>query len=131
MSNFDDLKARTYDLISAECAEYMETVLRKPVTKNHHHVQVHAELMENVIRKLYNDCVRVDFYPIDIETYEGGIPSGSELLITEGCDVDRSMLLYDFSEVGDFDHLYKNPVYGFMKEIEAPINKTNNKTYGL
>lgn len=59
---------------------------------------------------------------IDIDTFEGVIPPGEDLIIFEKGETDASNanILYGFDEVGDFDHLYKNPTYGFTKTIAPP-----------
>ena len=60
----------------------------------------------------------------DIRTYEGGIPSGFDLVIVEEDNIIdnvyddsdySSCVLYGFDEIGQFDHEFKKPVYGFMK----------------
>tara|TARA_R110000824_G_scaffold333740_1_gene520286 strand:+ start:37 stop:228 length:192 start_codon:yes stop_codon:yes gene_type:complete len=54
------------------------------------------------------------FTEIDMATYKGGIPNGSELVIAEGGDIDSAMILYGFDEVDTFPHGFKNPVVGFI-----------------
>ena len=52
----------------------------------------------------------------NINTFEGSIPSGFDLVIAEENNVvDSAMVLYGFDEVGMFDAEFTNPVYGFLK----------------
>jgi hypothetical protein len=52
----------------------------------------------------------------DINTYEGTIPSGFDLVITEENDIENSALtLYGFDEIDDFVGDFKKPIYGFLK----------------
>jgi hypothetical protein len=55
------------------------------------------------------------FTKIDINTYEGGIPRGCELVIMEDGIRDTESVLMGFDEVGMLDSEFKNPVYGFLK----------------
>ena len=49
---------------------------------------------------------------INIETYEGIIPSGSNLIIYEKGDTpSKGIVLYGFDEVGIFDSQFNNPTY--------------------
>jgi len=55
------------------------------------------------------------FTKINIETYEGNIPSNSELVIAEtGDEIDSSIVLYGFDEIDLFKSEFKNPVFGFL-----------------
>lgn len=54
------------------------------------------------------------FTEIDMATYKGGIPNGSELVIAEGGDIDSAMILYGFDEVELFAAEFKNPMVGFI-----------------
>ena len=54
------------------------------------------------------------FTEIDMATYKGGIPNGSELVIAEGGDIDSAMILYGFDEVDDYAPEFKNPMVGFI-----------------
>jgi hypothetical protein len=58
----------------------------------------------------------MDFQEINPNTYEGGIPSGYDLVIAEEGNVeDTALVLYGFDELGDFVDEFKKPVYGFLK----------------
>ena len=64
---------------------------------------------------------------LNINEYEGGIPSGYDLVVYEGFsegdpDEDREeraeetgAVLYGFDEVGQFAHTYIQPEYGFLR----------------
>ena len=55
------------------------------------------------------------FKEININTFEGIMPSGFDLVIAEKNNVyETALVLYDFDEVGMFDKDFKNPVYGFL-----------------
>ena len=55
------------------------------------------------------------FTKIDHKTYEGTIPPGSDLVIAEkGNEEKTALILYGFDEIGDFDSEFTEPVYGFM-----------------
>ena len=57
-----------------------------------------------------------EFKKINPDTYEGGIPSGYELVIAEEGNVeDTALVLYGFDELDDFRSEFKKPVYGFLK----------------
>ena len=56
------------------------------------------------------------FTEIDTKTFKGGIPSGTDLVIAEKNDIEKTAcVLYGFDEIGQFDKEYVNPVYGFLK----------------
>ena len=62
----------------------------------------------------------MDLKKIDnIRTYQGGIPSGYDLVVYEDGDeetiINSAATLYGFDEVGMFDSDFENPKYGFMK----------------
>ena len=58
------------------------------------------------------------FTQINMATYKGGIPFGSELAIAESvrgeADLDSAMVLYGFDEVDDYAPEFKNPVVGII-----------------
>lgn len=58
----------------------------------------------------------MNFTQINPDTYEGEIPSGTELVIMEEGDQTgaTALLLYGFDEIGMFDSDFTSPVYGFM-----------------
>lgn len=62
----------------------------------------------------------IDFKAIDIDTFEGRIPAGYDLVVVEksevstGSDFDATVL-YGFDEVGEFEEGLIEPQYGFMK----------------
>lgn len=49
----------------------------------------------------------------NIDAFEGSIPTGSDLVIYEKENEGRMLVLYGFDEVGEFDHQFKQPMYGF------------------
>ena len=58
---------------------------------------------------------------INIETFEGNIPMGYDLVIFEEKESDLIMnpkstarILYGFNEVGLYDSEFTNPTYGFL-----------------
>ena len=58
------------------------------------------------------------FEKIDIDSYEGHIVG--ELVVAEkGNELQSAIVLYGWDEVGLFDHEFKNPVYGFLKDIKG------------
>tara|TARA_R110002153_G_scaffold190798_1_gene343683 strand:+ start:1275 stop:1574 length:300 start_codon:yes stop_codon:yes gene_type:complete len=58
----------------------------------------------------------------NINTFEGSIPTGEELVIFEkGNPEESAMNLLGFEEIGEFDHFFKNPIYGFTKTNKAPF----------
>ena len=59
-----------------------------------------------------------EFIVIDnINTFEGEIPNGYDLIITENGDTENGLILYGFDEVGLYDNTMKNPVYGFIRNL--------------
>lgn len=53
---------------------------------------------------------------IDIDTFEGMIPPGQDLVVFDGSgDSDDVYILYGFDEVGMFDSEFTMPLYGFSK----------------
>ena len=55
------------------------------------------------------------FQKINVDTFEGTIPTGKDLVVAEeGDEVDTAMILYGFDEVGSLDEAFTNPVYGFL-----------------
>lgn len=58
----------------------------------------------------------MNFTQINPDTYEGEIPSGTELVIMEKGDQtgETALTLYGFDEIGMFDSEFTSPVYGFM-----------------
>jgi archaellum biogenesis ATPase FlaH len=62
-----------------------------------------------------------NFTEID-NNYEGGVPTGTDLVVVERDDVDNgsfesALVLYGFDEVGNFTEntmQIVNPVYGFL-----------------
>ena len=57
-----------------------------------------------------------NFIQINIDTYEGSIPNGTDLVVAEKDNVEETaLILYGFDEVGEFDDSFKEPVYGFLK----------------
>tara|TARA_R110000772_G_scaffold5616_3_gene20107 strand:+ start:948 stop:1391 length:444 start_codon:yes stop_codon:yes gene_type:complete len=67
------------------------------------------------------ECKGYDFLPININTYEGVIPSGAELILTDGGGTS-AFVLTGFDEVGEFEYMVKNPVYGFAPILSQPLN---------
>jgi hypothetical protein len=58
---------------------------------------------------------RISFTEIDVNTYSGGIPTDTNLVVAESSDVEETALvLYGFDEIGMFDDEFNNPVYGFL-----------------
>jgi len=55
------------------------------------------------------------FTKINPNTYEGVIPSGCDLVVTENGDINSALTLYGWDEVGMFDSEFTNPTYGFLK----------------
>ena len=68
------------------------------------------------------ECKGYEFLPINIDTYEGGIPSGAELIMTDGGSMSAAYVLNGFDEVGEFEDMVKNPVYGFAPILSQPLN---------
>lgn len=59
----------------------------------------------------------MEFKKIDIDTYKGDIPHGTELVVAEeGNEIESALVLLGFDEIGYFDREFKNPVYGFLSE---------------
>lgn len=58
------------------------------------------------------------FTEIDMDTYKGGIPAGSELVVTEGGDPDTALVMYGFDEVELWKSEFKNPKVGFWRDDE-------------
>lgn len=58
----------------------------------------------------------MNFTQIDPDSYEGVIPTGTELVVMEGGDQtgDTALLLYGFDEIGMYDSEFTNPIYGFI-----------------
>ena len=55
------------------------------------------------------------FTEIDVNTYSGNTPTGTDLVVAESGDVEETALvLYGFDEIGMFDGEFNNPVYGFL-----------------
>jgi len=54
---------------------------------------------------------------IDIATYEGMIPVGTDLVIFESGDFSSAIILHGFDEIGIFDSKFKAPAYGFMNDL--------------
>jgi hypothetical protein len=68
------------------------------------------------------ECIGYQFLPININTYKGGIPSGAELVMTAGGNINEAYILHGFDEVGEFDSMVKNPVYGFTPTLSKPLS---------
>ena len=68
------------------------------------------------------ECKGYEFLPININTYEGVIPSGAELVMTAGGNINEAYVLHGFDEVGEFEDMVKNPVYGFTPILSQPLN---------
>lgn len=51
----------------------------------------------------------------DITAFEGEIPLGYDLVVTDDHDLNTALVLYDFSELGLFDDHFVRPQYGFLK----------------
>ena len=55
------------------------------------------------------------FTIIDPNNYSGIIPDNSDLVVTESYDpIGSAMWLSGFDEVGLFDDMFTDPVYGFI-----------------
>tara|TARA_R100000654_G_scaffold54135_2_gene80268 strand:- start:331 stop:507 length:177 start_codon:yes stop_codon:yes gene_type:complete len=55
------------------------------------------------------------FTRIDQNNYLGKIPDNSDLVITESFDpIGSAMWLSGFDEVGLFDGMFTDPIYGFI-----------------
>ena len=54
------------------------------------------------------------FTQINPDTYEGEIPSGTELVVMEKGDFNTALILFGFDEIGMFDSKFTTPIYGFM-----------------
>ena len=55
-------------------------------------------------------------WDIDIETYEGLIPSGCDLIVYEkGQDPLDGLVMHGFDEVGMFDNSFYTPQYAMLK----------------
>ena len=59
--------------------------------------------------------MKLDITEINIDTFQGRIPSGHDLVIFEKGDPDSALTLYGFDEVNDFNGEFITPVYGFAK----------------
>jgi len=58
---------------------------------------------------------KMTFTEIDVNTYSGNVPTGTDLVVAESGDVEETALvLYGFDEIGMFDDEFNNPVYGFL-----------------
>ena len=58
--------------------------------------------------------------------YQGGIPSGTDLVVVEYSDAinnkfDSALSLMGFDEIGMFDDDFVNPVYGFLSITSHPL----------
>ena len=63
--------------------------------------------------------MRVREHIKDIESFEGVIPFGSDLVIFERDEPTSSgLVLYGFDEVGLFDHNFRNPQYCFESHTD-------------
>ena len=50
------------------------------------------------------------FTEIDVNTYSGNVPTGTDLVVAESGDVEETALvLYGFDEIGMFDNEFNNP----------------------
>jgi hypothetical protein len=54
----------------------------------------------------------------NINEFVGSIPSGHEMVVFEKGDTSTAMSLFGFNEVGQFDHMFVNPQYGFISISE-------------
>tara|TARA_A100001515_G_scaffold132623_1_gene121225 strand:- start:432 stop:608 length:177 start_codon:yes stop_codon:yes gene_type:complete len=55
------------------------------------------------------------FTIIDPNNYSGVIPDNSDLVVTESYDpIGSAMWLSGFDEVGLFDGMFTDPIYGFI-----------------
>ena len=50
----------------------------------------------------------------NINAFVGRIPTGHEMVVFEKGDTSSALSLFGFNEIGQFDHLFKNPQYGFV-----------------
>ena len=50
----------------------------------------------------------------NINEFVGSIPTGHELVVMEKGDGSTALSLFGFDEIGQFDHLFNNPQYGFV-----------------
>ena len=50
----------------------------------------------------------------NINEVVGRVPAGHELVVMEKGDTSTAMSLFGFDEIGQFDHMFKNPQYGFF-----------------
>ena len=57
---------------------------------------------------------KLEFIPININTYKGTIPKDYDLVVTENGNVNEAYILYGFDEIGDFHNILNNPIYGFL-----------------
>tara|TARA_R110000796_G_scaffold51680_11_gene121973 strand:- start:279 stop:476 length:198 start_codon:yes stop_codon:yes gene_type:complete len=57
---------------------------------------------------------QLEFIPININTYEGIIPKNYDFVVTENGNVNEAYVLYGFDEIGEFDSVLNNPIYGFL-----------------
>ena len=54
----------------------------------------------------------------NINEFVGSIPKGHEMVVFEKGDTSTALSLFGFDEIGQFDHLFKNPQYGFINVWE-------------
>jgi hypothetical protein len=54
----------------------------------------------------------------NINEFVGSIPTGHEMVVFEKGDTSTAMSLFGFNEVGQFDHIFVNPQYGFISISE-------------
>lgn len=54
----------------------------------------------------------------NINEFVGSIPTGHEMVVFEKGDTSTALSIFGFDEVGQFDHLFKNPQYGFISPRE-------------
>ena len=61
--------------------------------------------------------MKADFKKINIDTFEGMIPAGYDLVVVDENDktFDDAVVLYGFDEVGEFEDNINKPIYGFLK----------------
>lgn len=50
---------------------------------------------------------------IDMDSFEGSIPPGKDLVVFEEGNPDSAIVLYGFDEVGLYGRDFKKPKYGF------------------
>ena len=68
-----------------------------------------------IVQKREKNNMSVNFTEIDVNTYSGNVPTGTDLVVAESGDVEETALvLYGFDEIGMFDDEFNNPVYGFL-----------------